>query len=180
MSTAPDSASARPPRNNWGWISFFVFVTVASIGVAVFMILFNLSIQLTPEQLDAARKRWKEKAIKNYDMVYAEKHSPDDKVTTFVVRVRGGEVTEVRMNGKPLVKSAEQVDDPRIFRSMDALFRDMDRFMTIDTKKDAPKVYVTATFEVETGAMRRYVRRVMRSTERVEILVKEFTPIEKR
>jgi hypothetical protein len=56
----------------------------------------------------------------------------------------------------------------------------MEGYMRMDTKPDARKVYVTATFEVETGAMRRYVRRVMGSTERVEILVKEFTPIDAR
>ena len=94
MSDAPKP----PPKNNWGWISFFVFVFVASIGVAGFMIWFNLSIQLTPEQLEAARKRWEEKGIKDYDMTYTVKHSPDEKITTFVVKVRGGEVKEVRMN----------------------------------------------------------------------------------
>ena len=57
MSNAADPPSAAsgpvpPPRNNWGWIAFFVFVVVASIGVSALMIGFNLYLQLKPEQLE--------------------------------------------------------------------------------------------------------------------------------
>ncbi|MBI2807188.1 MAG: hypothetical protein HYX68_19575 [Planctomycetes bacterium] len=173
-----DSTISQPkparPRNNWGWISFFAFVVVASIGVMVFMIWFNLRVQLRPEQLAAARRLWDEKQIKNYDMIYTEKHSPDDKVITFHVKVRNGEVREALMNGSPLVKNDEQKDDPKIFRSMNAIFRDIQRFMDNDAKPGAPRVYVTATFDPESGRVIRYVRRVMRSSQRVEIVVKDF------
>lgn len=164
----------KPPRNNWGWIAYFIFIVVASVGVAGFMIWFNLSIQLTPEQLEAARALWKENGIKNYDMIYVEKHSPEDRVMTFVVRVRKGEVKEVTMNGKALEKDKDRTDDPKIYHSMDALMRFIENNQFIDSKPGAPKVYVTGVFDEKTGALRKYIRRVMGSAQRVEILVTEF------
>jgi Family of unknown function (DUF6174) len=174
MSDAAAPAPKLPPRNRYGWIWFFVFVFTASIGVMVFMIWFNLSIQLKPEQFDAAMKLWNEKAVKDYDMIYTEQHTPGETTTSFAVKVRGGKVSEVLMNGNPLEKNAEQEDDPRIFHSMDAQFRVIQRFMDIDAKPDANKVYVTAIFDPETGGVRRYIRRVMGSQQRVQITVKEF------
>jgi hypothetical protein len=171
---APDPPPMPPPRNNWGWIAFFVFVFVAAIAVAVTMIVVNLRMQLKPDRLEAAWKLWKDASIKNYNMVYTEKHSPDDKITTFNVKVRGGIVTEVLMNGKPLQKNAEQTDDPLIYHSMDSQFRMIQRFMDIDSKPGADKVYVTSSFDDETGRLGRYIRRVMTSGQRVEIEVKKF------
>jgi hypothetical protein len=171
--SAADPIPTRPPRNRYGWIVYFVLVFAASIGVMVFMIGFNLSIQLKPEQLDNAWQIWQKYGPKDYDMVYTEKHSPDDTTTNFVVKVRSGKVQRVLMNGKPLEKSEDQQDDPRIFHSMDNLFRTIQRFMDMDAK-DGAKNYVTAMFDAETGGVRKYTRRVMGSRQRVEIVVTEF------
>ncbi|MSQ96601.1 MAG: hypothetical protein EXR98_18905 [Gemmataceae bacterium] len=172
--SAAEPTPNRPPRNRYGWIVFFVLVLTASIGVMVFMIWFNLSIQLKPEQFDTAWKHWQEKGPKDYDMLYTEKTNPDDKTITFAVKVRGNKVHEALMDGRPLQQTEEQRDDPRIFRSMDAQFRAIQTFMDMDAKPGAPKVYVTAIFDAETGGLRRYIRRVMGSQQRVEIVVKEF------
>ncbi len=178
MSVSDPGQPQPPPRHKYGWIVFFVLVLTASVGVMVFMIWFNLSIQLKPEQFETAWKLWKEKAPADYDMVYTEKTNPDDKTTIFAVKVRSGKVQEVLMNGRPLEKTAEQRDDPRIFRSMDAQFRAIQTFMDIDARPGATKVYVTAIFDAETGGVRRYIRRVMGSQQRVEIVVKEFVRVD--
>src|SRR3954447_17669598 len=96
------SPSARP--TNYGWVYFFVFIIIASVGVAAFMIWFNLSIQLTPEQLEDAQKLWKAKGPKSYDMTYTKRLNDDSKVDKFEVKVRGGVVEEVKMNGQKLAK----------------------------------------------------------------------------
>jgi hypothetical protein len=163
-----------PPPPNRAWIGFFAFLLIASIGVTVFMIWFNQSIQLTPDELTAARKLWEEKGPKSYNMVYTEQINDDDKKSIFFVKVRNQKVEEVLMNGKPLEPTKEdgQVHDPRIYHSMDAKFRDVERLMDIDQRKGAPKVYVIANFDPATGAILRYIRRVMGTTQRIELNVK--------
>jgi hypothetical protein len=166
----PAPTTPEPPASNYTWIFFFVFLVVASVGVTVLMIWFNLSIQLKREELDAARKLWEQKGPRNYEMVYTKQINNDDRKTLFAVKVRNGKVEDVLMNGKELEREKER--DPRQYHSMDAIFRDIERFMDIDQKKDAPKVYVIANFDPDTGAVLRYIRRVMGSTERVELNVK--------
>jgi hypothetical protein len=170
-STTTPTAAPAPIKKNDGWIYFFVFIIVSSIGVAGFMIWFNLSIQLKPEQLEAARQLWKKNGPKSYNMVYTKRLNEEEKVDKFVVEVRDEKVTKVLLNGRALAKDAESDSDPRIYHSMDVLLRDVQRFMDIDQKPGAPKVYVTAIFEPDTGALRRYIRRVMGTRLRIEMHV---------
>ena len=173
------SENTPPPRpTNYGWVYFFVFIIVASVGVAAFMIWFNLSIQLKPEQLEEAQKLWQANGPKSYDMVYTKRLNDDSKVDKFEVKVRAGVVEEVKMNGQRLTRQADDDTDPRLFHSMDRLLVDIQRFMDIDQKPGAPKVYVTAIFEPDNGALRRYIRRVMGTTTRIEMHI-TLTPVEK-
>jgi hypothetical protein len=175
---APPPSPAPPPNN--AWIYFFAFLVIASVGVTVFMIWFNNSIQLTRGDLDDAHKLWKEKGPKSYNMVYTEQFNDDDHKTIIFVKVRDGKVADVMMNGKPLEPTKEdgEVHDPRPYHSMNAKFRDVERFMSIDEKEGAPRVYVVAKFDPETGAILRYIRRVMGTRQRVELNFK-FEPLEK-
>ncbi len=157
-----------PKKNNYAWIVYFAFLVIASVGVAGFMIWFNLRNQLTREKLEAAEKLWNEKGPQSYKMVYM-KQIQSEKPTTFSVTVRNKKVTEVLMNGKPLIKEPDQVDDPKIYHSMEAQFLAIQRFMDLDQKAGAEKVYAVGNFDGQTGAVQRYIRRVMSSNERVEL-----------
>jgi hypothetical protein len=174
----PDASTPTRPKKNHAWIYFFVFIFVASIGATVLMIQYNRSIQLKPEQLEDARNLWKEKGPKNYNMVYTKKLNDESKVDKFAVEVRNGNVTSVLMNGKPLEKETDAEQDPRIFHSMDQHFRYLERFMELDKKPGAPKVFVTAIFDDETGALRRYIRRVSGLKLRIEMHI-TVTVVEK-
>lgn len=181
MSEANSMPEPAPPeKKNYAWIYYFAFLFIASVGVTVFMIQFNLSIQLKPEDLEAAHKLWEEKGPKNYDMFYSEQVNEDERKTVFAVKVRGGKVTEVLMNGKPVepTKVDGKEHDPRPYHSMDGKFRDMERFMKIDQEKDAPRVYVVADFDPSTGAVVKYIRRVMGTRQRVELRVR-VEPVDK-
>jgi hypothetical protein len=183
---------APPPKKNHLWIYFFAFLLIASVGVTVFMIRFNQSIQLKPEDIDANRKLWEARGPKNYNLFYTEQVNDDDRKTVFAVKVRASKVTEVLMNGKPLAPTTEDgiEHDPRPYHSMEAIFRNIERFMDIDQgkepepkkdsepkkgldqKKEAPRVYCIANFDPETGAVLRYIRRVMGTRQRVELNLK--------
>jgi hypothetical protein len=175
MSEATTPKSASPPpspvKRNYGWLYFFIFVTVASVSVMIFMIWFNLRIQLKPEQLDEAHERWKANGPKNYDMVCKKRLNDNGKEDKFEVEVRGGLVKRVRMNGSELEKETGAETDPRIYHSMDQVYRDITRFMDLDTKPGATRVYVIANFDPDTGAVRHYVRRVMGTRQRIEMTI---------
>lgn len=159
----PPPAPPKPKKKNQAWIWYFAFLLIASVGVVWFMIWFNWSIQLTPVQLEEARKRWSDKGPNDYKLVYTKQLNDDPKKHRFVVTVRAGKVEEVLMNGQPLER------EQRAYHSMDRIFHDIERFMNLDAKPNQPQVYVTAIFDDQTGAVRRYVRRVMGSTQRVEM-----------
>lgn len=161
-------------KKNYGWLYYFIFLFVASVGVMAFMIWFNLSIQMTPEQLDAAMKTWEEKGPKSYDMIYTKRLNEEERAVRFAVKVRDRKVIEVLMDGKPLEKSADQAGDPRIYHSMTALYRDIETFQRHDAKPGAPKVYVTLKSREENGQLIEYIRRVMGSRQRVQIVVDKF------
>ncbi|MBM3997079.1 MAG: hypothetical protein FJ303_23450 [Planctomycetes bacterium] len=161
----PTDAPPTPIKKNNYWIYFFVFVFVTSIGVAAFMIWFNLSIQLNPEQLENAIRLWNANRPKNYNLVYTKRLNDDSHTDKFEVEVSEGVVTKVLMNGNSLDKEL------RPFHSMDRLLRDIEKFSEMDAKPGAPRVYVTAIFDPHSGALRRYVRRVMGTNLRIEMQI---------
>ena len=81
------------------------------------------------------------------------------------------------MNGKPLEPDEDRKDDMRIFHSISGLFHDIDRFMNMDQKPKAPKVYVTLKYDDQTGRVIEYIRRVMGTRQRVQITVEKFTAL---
>lgn len=153
--------TAKPKNRYWVW--FFAFVLLASVGVAVFLIVFNLRMQLKPEQLEAAQQRWKEHGPSDYRLTYLKKINDNSHADKFVVTVRDGKVVDVVMNDDLHLEP-----ERRPYHGMDRLLRDIERFQELDAKAGR-KVYVTAIFDDKTGAMLRYVRRVMGTTERVQL-----------
>lgn len=155
-----------PPRKNRAWVWFFVFVVTASVGVAGFMIWFNLRQQLKPEQLEAAWERWKQHAPRDYVLSYRKELNQAESVDHFVVTVRGGKVEAVLMNDAVRL-GPEQL----AYHSMDRVFRDIERFLEMDAKAGR-KTFTTAIFDAETGAVRRFIRRVPGTKERLQLDLK--------
>ena len=159
-----------PVKKNRRWIWFFVVVFTLAILATVTLVVFNLQQQLTPEQLAAARKLWKEKGPRNYTMTYTTRVNEDTNLSHYWVKVRGGKVVASKYNGNP--ESSELLH----YRGMDGLFDDIERFMMKDSEKGSPKAFVLAIFDSQNaGALRKYVHRVMGGRHRVEINVDPLT-----
>jgi hypothetical protein len=166
--------SARREKN-YLWVCFFVFIILASVGVACFMIWFNNRMQLKPEQLEAARQRWKQDGPGDYRLTISKRINEQDLVETFVVTVRDRKVIDVRLNGERLRDEDNQPFPPGHERlqyySMEYLMRDIEVFLDQDAKAGV-KNYNVAIFDEKTGGLRKYVRRVMGTRQRVEEDVK--------
>jgi hypothetical protein len=89
------------PRRSRGWLWFFLVLALLGATALAIEMWYNLSQQLTPAQLEQARKRWEEKGSGDYDFEYIfNRQSRDGE--HYHASVRDGEVVAVTLNGQPL------------------------------------------------------------------------------
>jgi hypothetical protein len=162
---------------------FFLILTVLAAGAITVPIVYNLSLQLTPEQLAAAERLWHQHGPRDYDLEYAEKIDPDTHIFIYRVKVRDGRVISFSSNDKielldqragvvlgPIVGLAGDADFQE--HSVEGLFRQIRQAMQEDAERGGRRNYVTATFDKHDGHPVHYVRRVAGKRERVEWNVK--------
>jgi hypothetical protein len=167
------------PRRSRGWIWFFLFLTAMAAAAITIPIVYNLSLQLDPEQLAQAERLWHERGPRDYDLEYAEKVDPEGQVFFYLVKVRNGRTIAFVSNGKTelIDERAGLVAGPVVQlnaspefqeHTVEGLFRQIDRSMRDDAEKGGRRNYVTATFDKNDGHPLRYIRRVAGKRERVE------------
>src|SRR5262249_2903902 len=139
---------------------FVVLVVLSVIFVGV-LVWYNLAQQLTPEQLERELALWKEKGPADYDMEYVEKGNVSG---TFKVQVRRGKVVSAIRDGQPMEERLYRYQDMR------GLFQWIDDFLREDAQ-NRQRTFTKATFDPDDGHLVHYVRRVMGSPQRVEIVV---------
>ena len=159
-----------PRRKNSTWIWFFAFLAIASVGVAGFMIWFNRQLQLTPERLEAMMEQWRTHGPRDYRLRITKRIS-DEGPDQYEVTVLDRRVIDVRLNGQRLRDESNEPYPPGHERlqyyTMHHMLREIEVFL--DRDKKAGRVnFNVADFDEETGALRRYVRRVMGTTQRIE------------
>src|SRR4051794_30745793 len=119
------------PKNR-GWLWYFILLGVLTIAATVILAVFNLRQQLTPGQLEAARKAWQEQGPSDYTFSYTV-HRLDvggESSDPSVVKVRAGKPVGVLDNALPLD------EDRLVYHSMPRLFDDIERLPDMDAEKD--------------------------------------------
>ncbi|MBX7106986.1 MAG: hypothetical protein K1X57_23145 [Gemmataceae bacterium] len=155
------------PRRNRIWIWFFAVLTALSAAAISINWVYNQRMQLTPEALEAARTRWAEKGLADYDLrIRKEINSAANDTTapeSIVVKVRAKRVTDVTLNGRAL--------EPRLWPKydVDAWFDYIEEFLERDRAKGTP-VYSVLDADPADGHPLRYIRRVKGARERQELL----------
>lgn len=155
-------------KRNSGWIWYFVIVFGLAVLGTVWLGVFNLKLQLTQQQLTAARDKWDARKPADYDLVYTIKNDDDSQGPEYSIRVRGGKLVHVLEDGVALY--AERAAQ----HTMDAIFELVQKNLDADSQPGAEKVYVRARFHEGNGAVLEYVRRIMGTHQRLEISVKKF------
>ncbi|HZT79089.1 MAG TPA: DUF6174 domain-containing protein [Gemmataceae bacterium] len=156
-------------KRNRRWIWFFVVLFGLAAAGITWEVVYNLRQQLTPEQVAAARERWRANGPRDYTLEYSVKRDtgPDLAGTVperYTVEVRGGKVQSVTWpNGRPLRR--EDYD----FDSMDSLLDYVARRVQEDREPGRPRVFAVAQFDAEDGHVLHYVRSVMKTRERLEV-----------
>lgn len=148
----------RPANRNWIW--YFAVVGVLAVVFVVVLARYNISQQLSADKLAAAKALWDRDKPRDYDLEYTQ---AGDAAETRRVKVRGGKVVSVVRDGELL--------EPRFYAysDMDAWFGFLEDYVKEDAEPGKPRVYSVATFDPEDGHIVRYVRRVMGTTQRLEV-----------
>lgn len=154
------AANSLSPGRNRGWVWFFVLLVILTLGGITLNWWYNARQQLTLDRLAAARALWEQKGPRDYDLRWTKQIN---NVETLDVRVRGGKVVAVTLDGRPLEERLYPYYD------MNGLFDFLEQFLHRDTQPDSPRAFAVATFHREDGHLLRYVRSVSATRERVAI-----------
>jgi hypothetical protein len=176
---------------NYVWIAFFLMLAfLAGLGISIPW-WYNRSLQLRAEEVPAARARWEKSGPADYDLEYMAKID-EDEPSEYHVAVRSGRVDWVWSHGGGLVLSEDyadtlgaavggavwcgaasvaSADDLNQQYTINAFFALIEAKMTGDVAVGGSN-YATAMFDAADGHPLRYIHRVRRSTERIEINVR--------
>ena len=158
-----------PPKQSYRWVWYFVVLGVLTVSACTILVWYNLRQQLKKEDLQTARALWKQNRPSDYDLTYTKRGSASG---TFFVKVRNGKVVDVTLDGREITQNDKPLDPSRYPRyDMTALMDDIETFLEEDAEPGRPRTYTVATFDPTDGHLIRYVRRVMGSSERIEINV---------
>jgi hypothetical protein len=162
--------SSRPRSRAWIW--FFVLLAALGTAAVTLPLVYNMSIQLRPEELAAARARWKTNGPRDYDLQFEEKITQNGVQTesNWFVEVRDGKATSATRDGQkqPVEECANL--------TVEGQFAEMERGLQLDQAEAGRRNYATAAFDLRDGHPTHYVRRVRGSGDRLEWNVNLFKP----
>ena len=171
-----------PVRQNRLWLIYFLVVIVLSVAATAALWYFNVSIQLTPEELAEERQLWKEKGPSDYFLAYLRLEDEESTGKLYQVEVHGGKVTQAREHTVN-VRAGRETDPPGEGRTltveegqqhtMDRLF-DLVQAQLDQDQKVGRRVYRRARFHPDNGALLEYVHRPMGTRQRLQISVQAF------
>lgn len=158
-----------PPQQSYRWVWYFVVLGVLTVAACTILVWYNLRQQLKKEDLEAARALWKQHRPADYDLIYTKRGSASG---TFFVKVRNSKVVDVTLDNREITQNDKPLDPSRYSRyDMAALMDDIETFLDEDAEPGRARTYSVATFDPVNGHLVRYVRRVMGTSERIEINV---------
>jgi hypothetical protein len=171
-------------RSKHGWVGFFLVLAALGIAAMVIPIVYNLGLQLTPEQLSLARERWRATGPVDYVLNYQQRHTHDgvQEETAYHVIVRDrhiaavvcdGELTYLNGAGARLALGLwpNALPGRSGAGDMDDLFDFVEHRLQQDLDQSR-RPYATASFAPTDGHISRYVRRISGGRERLEWTVK--------
>ncbi len=168
-------------HRSWLWFyGILVFLAITGLSIPI---VYNLRLQLTPEQLARARALWQEKGTRNYDLNYSQRRDRENEADEVWVKVRGGKVVEMMVNGDPVrfddvaglvLGPATRSLPPRDLSSqtVDGLFDQIEATLKRDQESPGRRNYATASFDTRDGHPVRYVHRVAGTGQRLEWQIK--------
>ena len=176
--------TAEPRRRSRRWIGFFVVLAVLAIVAVLVPLLYNLSLQLRPEQLAEARQRWRANAPAAYDLEYLSqiRRGGQEERSHYRTMVRIGRVVAVVDLDRGEVvyldpslavvagtaATALSSDDPSRY-DMPALFDEIEAALRQSATAER-RIYIKADFDKD-GHLSHYVHYDPHTKDRIEWFV---------
>jgi hypothetical protein len=173
------------PQRNHRWVWFFLALLVLGTVAVVVPIVYNLGLQLRPEQLAAARARWGEKGLRDYDLAFRVKYNDDPKGVENLIEVRNGEVISWKSSAESWESRDGKVDLGSVpppwatepgeapveadWRpNVEGLFALIEKQLANDAESRGRRNYATANFDPRDGHPIHYVHRIAGTRTRQE------------
>jgi hypothetical protein len=179
-----EGVRAATGARNRRYIGFFAILGVLGSAAVVIPLVYNLRLQLTPEQVEQARERWRASGPASYDIDYQERHTHAGETdeTAYRVLVRDRRVVGVARDGELTLLAGSApaltlgpwpraLPGPDSARDIDGMFDHIESQLHQDLSQNR-RPYATATFDPRDGHPTRYVRRIRGGAERLEWTVK--------
>lgn len=149
--------------------SFWFFLILACLATAgiIWNVVANLGMQLQPEELEQARKRWQELGPASYDLDLTEKLDGDREGDRFVISVRDGQVTKLVSNGR-VVHLDTLSKEERDAYTVPGLFRRIEQDYNAEESSGERRYVISARFAAEYSYPALYVRKIRGSRSRLE------------
>lgn len=151
------------------WIWYFLVLACLGSLAVVIPILYNLSMQLTPEKLARAQAQWQQNPLDDYQLQYSIKVDANKQMDRYRIVIEEGQVTSAHCNGKSI-----SLTDPLVW-TIPELFQLIEDGLQKDQQTGQSKNYAIAYFEKKYGYPMRYIRRERGNRSRLEINVKLLT-----
>lgn len=156
----PDTA-VRPHARLWFYWLVGLLV-LACVGLVVTLNIFSERQRLTREKLDAARLRWRDAHITDYDIdVRVSGSAPGH----YQVRVRGGQVVQGLMNGRPFEELRLAI--PWTVKGMleEVLLRELENL----ERPGGQRCFSMVEFDAKLGYPRKYLHTIDQHTTSWEV-----------
>jgi hypothetical protein len=178
-------------RRNRYWVWFFVIVVLLTAGAVVTLIAYNARQQLKPEELEAARQRWEQHALKDYDLTFTKTRQDAGGGVVeeeFLIRARQGRVVygefKVRHGRSEFAATTwtawqKPTGVPvRLYdrQGVEMFFNDLEGFLRMHAQPGATRNFLVAQFDADDGHVLQYVWRQTGTSNRVEVRVNEVKP----
>ena len=183
----PHPSARRRSRRLWLW--YFLVLAILGTAAVVLPLVVNLGMQLKPDDVIAARKKWEAMRPANFDLELWCRENQEE-ADEYFVKVRGGQVTSVVGKNEGIV----QLDRTALLAlglgitakpavpleslpplTVDAMFDLIEANLKRDATTSGSRNFATAKFDERDGHPLRYVHRRTGTKERLEWIVK-LTP----
>jgi hypothetical protein len=176
------------PSSSRQWIVLFLILAALGLAAVTIPIVYNLAMQLHPEQVAHARRLWQQHAPSDYDleMLIRTEHGSSKVDEEFFVAVRGGRALFLGCNGEVFYADpslallagpgllALPQEDPRP-HTVEGLFDSMEETLRQDVSVGG-RNYCTASFDEADGHPLHFIHRIRGTHDRVEWFVRLVKP----
>jgi hypothetical protein len=175
MESTVSEAKPRPTRGRW----FLLFAAAGSVVSLILLVRTRFgdpTPEITGEAFTAARRHWREAALKDYDVSIEVING--GRLEKYDVSVRDGHAETAERNGAPLTnrRTFETWSVPGMFGTIDSDWQNVEKHLAHKADASTLQLTVRVEFDPKYGYPKRYRRIEWGSSREISWKVTRFEP----